>query len=76
MAGLDLKKRASCQLESVALYNQRQILRDPAFSFSMNDQALSFVDSHKHLGVIITAYLEWKVHAREVVSKGTKKLGC
>ena len=47
----------------------------PAFSFSINGQALPFVDSHKHLGVILTADLEWKVHAREVISKGTKKAG-
>ena len=59
---------------SIRSYRSVQPASDtPAFIFSINGQTLSFVDSHKHLGVILTADSEWKVTAREVISKGTKK---
>ena len=42
-------------------------------SFFMDNNLLSVVSNHRHLGVILTSGLQWKVHIADVITKCSRK---
>ena len=58
--------------EDLIITNKRNRPHPPLY---LNDQLIKTVTSHKHLGLIISKDLSWKLHVQEIAKKANKCLG-
>ena len=45
------------------------------FPLSIDEENIDIVDTHKHLGVILSTYLKWKAHLESILAKARKRAG-
>ena len=45
------------------------------FPLSIDEENIDIVDTHKHLGVILSTDLKWKAHLESILAKAGKRAG-
>ena len=45
------------------------------FPLSIDEENIDIVDTHKHLGVILSTDLKWKAHLESILAKARKRAG-
>ena len=60
----------ACKTESLLISNKKNKQRNP--NLFMNDNIITEVKCHKHLGITLTSDLSWKTHIEEVCNKAKK----